>query len=92
MLNRQQLREYRELRGLSTRDVAFYCDLAQPTIVQVENGDKAITENNYWQIVNGINAAYAAKKNGTFEKAPRVNVPNVKAKGKKKKGTDDEGY
>jgi transcriptional regulator with XRE-family HTH domain len=89
MLNRQQLKEYRELRGLSTRDVAHYCDLSQPLIVQVENGDRGLTEYNYRQIVDGINAAYAAKKLGTFEKAPRVNVP--KTKNRKKKEAGNEG-
>lgn len=89
MLNRHQLKDYRELRGLSTRDVAHYCDISQPMIVQVENGDKPLTEYNYRQIVNGINNAYAAKKTGTFEKAPRINVPKTKTK--KKKEETNEG-
>lgn len=70
MLNRQQLKKYRELRGLSTRDVAAYCNLSQPMIVQVENGTKDITQNNHNEIVKGINKAYEAKKNGTFVKPP----------------------
>lgn len=73
MLNRQQLKEYRELRGLTTRDVAAYCDISQPLIVQIENGTKQITEYNHKQIVNGIKAAYTAKKNGTYIKPPRIN-------------------
>ena len=82
MLNRQQLRDYRQLRGLSTRDVAFYCELSQPMIVQIENGTKPLTEYNYIQFITGINNAYSAKRLGSFEKAPRVNQPK---KGRKKK-------
>lgn len=80
MLNRQQLKEYRELRGLSTRDVAAYCDISQPLIVQVENGTKDITEYNHNEITRGINAAYIAKKKGIFIKPPRVNTPKTKKK------------
>ena len=82
MLNRQQLRNYRQLRELSTRDVAFYCELSQPMIVQIENGTKPLTEYNYIQFINGINSAYSAKRLGYFEKAPRVKQPK---KGRKKK-------
>ncbi len=82
MLNRIQLKDYRELRGLSTRDVAAYCEISQPMIVQVENGDKDITRYNHDQIVKGINDAYRAKQNGTFIKPPRVNQPKTKSKKK----------
>lgn len=78
MLNRQQLKKYRELRGLSTRDVAAYCNLSQPMIVQVENGTKDITQNNHNEIVKGINKAYEAKKNGTFVKPPHINQSKTK--------------
>ena len=84
MLNRQQLKEYRELRGLSTRDVASYCEISQPLIVQIENGDKEITEYNHNEITRGINAAYAAKRTGTFVKPPRVNQPKRKKKSEDK--------
>lgn len=80
MLNRQQLQDYRQLRGLSTRDVAAYCNLSQPMIVQIDNGTKDLTENNHREYVNGINAAYAAKKDGTFVKPPRVNQPKSRRK------------
>ena len=73
MLNRQQLKDYRRLRSLSTRDVAWYCDISQPLIVQIENGTKRITKYNHDEIVKGINAAFNAKKNGTFIKPPRIN-------------------
>lgn len=80
MLNRQQLKDYREMRGLSTRDVAAYCQISQPLIVQIENGEREITEYNHNEITNGINAAYAAKRTGTFVKPPRVNQPKSKKK------------
>lgn len=78
MLNRQQLREYRELRGLTTRDVALYCEISQPLIVQIENGTRKITKYNHGQITDGINAAYSAKLSGTFVKPPRINQPKKK--------------
>ena len=73
MLNRQQLKEFRQLRGLTTRDVAAYCDISQPLIVQIENGTRQVTKYNHRQITNGIKAAYTAKKNGTYVKPPRIN-------------------
>lgn len=86
MLNRQQLKEYRQIRGLSTRDVAMYCEISQPLIVQIENGDREITTYNHSEITKGINVAYAAKRTGTFVKPPRVNQP--KSKRKKKEVTE----
>ncbi len=85
MLNRKQLKNYSELRCLSTRDVAAYCDISQPLIVQIENGDKAVTRYNHDEIVKGINTAFAAKQRGTFVKPPRVNQPKTKADGIRKK-------
>ncbi len=85
MLNRIQLKNYRELRGLSTRDVAGYCDISQPLIVQVENGTKSLTKYNHDEIVKGINDAYRAKQSGEFVKPPYVNEP--KTKKNKKVGT-----
>lgn len=88
MLNRQQLKDYRILRELSTRDVAYYCDLSQPMIVQIENGTKSLTQHNHDEMVKGINAAYSAIRNGVFEKAPSVNAgKETKAKSTTKKTT-----
>ena len=78
MLNRIQIKEYRILRGLSQRDVAQYSGFSQPFIVQIESGERALTEENYRKIVDAINDCYKAKKNGTYEKPPRVNVPKTK--------------
>jgi len=80
MLNRQQLKEFRKLKGLTTRDVAAYCDISQPLIVQIENGTRRVTEYNHKQITDGIKTAYAAKKNGIYIKPPRVNQPKRKKK------------
>lgn len=77
MLNRQQLKEFRKLRGLTTRDVAAYCDISQPLIVQIENGTRRVTEYNHKQITDGIKAAYTAKKMGTYVKPSNVNLPKV---------------
>lgn len=68
MLNRQQIKDYRILRGLSTRDVARFCEISQPLIVQIEKGERNLTEYNYREIINGINEAYLAKKNGTLKR------------------------
>lgn len=82
MLNRQQIKEYRQLRGLTTRDVAAYCEISQPLIVQVENGTKDVTKYNHDEILKGINAAFAAKRTGVFIKPPHVNKPKSKKKDK----------
>lgn len=88
MLNRQQLKDYRLLRRLSTRDVAAYCEISQPLIVQIEKGEKDITEYNHREIIKGINTAYAAKKTGTFVKPPRVNQPKTKSRKKSEAKTE----
>ena len=84
MLNRQELKKYRLLRGLSTRDVAFYCNLSQPMVVMLESGKRKVNKYNHDEYVSGINSAYRAKRLGTFEKAPRKNrrkeAPGAKAK------------
>lgn len=79
MLNARQLKEYRELRGLSTRDVAAYCNISQSLIVQIESGERNVTEYNHAEITKGINAAYLAKKRGTFKK-PKVEHKKKKTK------------
>ena len=61
MITPRQIREIRELKGLSLRDVAKYCDVSAQLIGQVETEVKSLTEENYKQIIDGINKAYAAK-------------------------------
>lgn len=90
MLNRQELKKYRLLRGLSTRDVAFYCNLSQPMVVMLESGKRKVNKYNHEEYVSGVNLAYRAKRLGTFEKAPRKNkrkeTPGAKAKVVNEKG------
>ncbi|MDD4592469.1 MAG: helix-turn-helix transcriptional regulator [Parabacteroides sp.] len=67
MITGKQIREFRELRGLSLRGVAKFCEISPQLIGQVETGVKPITNYNYWQIINGINKAFAAKQNKESE-------------------------
>lgn len=78
MLSGKELKDYRQLRNLSLRDTEPYCDVTIQLIQQVETGVKPVTEHNHQEIVNGINRAYFAKCNGTFERPPIVkNKPVV---------------
>lgn len=70
MLSSAKLREYASLRGLSVRDIEAYCELGAGHISNIFNGVRPLTEENHRRIVDGINAAYSAKCNGTFERAP----------------------
>lgn len=63
MITPKQIREIRELKGLSLRDVAKCCDVSAQLVGQVETGVKPITEFNYKQIISGINKAFANKQN-----------------------------
>lgn len=72
MFNGKELKDYRQLRNLSLRDIEPYCDVTIQLIQQVETGVKPVTEHNHQEIVNGINRAYFAKCNGTFERPPIV--------------------
>ena len=62
MITPKQIREFRELRGLSLREVAKFCEISPQLIGQVETNVKPITEYNYKQIIDGINKASAAKQ------------------------------
>lgn len=79
MLNRKQLRDYRLLRGVSTRDVAKYSNISQPLVVQIENGDKAVTKYNHAEFVKGINEAAKAKleaKNKKDDRQKKAKINN----------------
>lgn len=67
MITGKQLREIREYRELSLRDVAKFCDVSPQLIGQIENGKKYFTDNNYQQIIDAMNLAFAAKQNGTLK-------------------------
>lgn len=92
MLNRHQLKDYRELRGLSTRQVAAYCNVTHALITMVERGQKEITEYNHEEICKGINLAYQAKKNGTLKsvKDNDTEKPAQKAATRKRKAENNE--
>ena len=53
-------------------------------IVMLESGQRKVNKYNHDEYVAGVNAAYRAKRLGTFEKAPRKNrrkeAPGAKAK------------
>lgn len=70
MLSASELKNYASLRGLSIRDIEAYCDLAAGHISNILNGERPLTEDNHKQIADAINAAYSAKQNGTFKRAP----------------------
>lgn len=67
MLNRDDLREYRLMSGLTYRDVARYCELSFQTIQQIEAGERNVTAYNNGEIIKGINRAKQAKADGTFD-------------------------
>ena len=77
MLSRKQLKEYRELRQLSLREVANHCDISHMMIQYIEQGERDLTERCYKEIIKGINAAYAEKKAGKVAKKPEPK-PEVK--------------
>lgn len=70
MLSTSKLKNYALLRGLSMRDIEAYCDLTAGHISQILNGERPLTEENHRKIADAINAAYAAKLNGTFKRPP----------------------
>ncbi len=86
MLSLNELKNYASMRGLSIRDIEAYCDLAASHISKIFNGERPLTEDNHRRIANAINAAYAAKHNGTF-KRPRLDENKNAIKEHEKEGT-----
>lgn len=68
MITPEQIREIREFKELSLRDVAKYCDVSAQLIGQIENCQRNLTEQNYSEIIKGINLAYAALQSGELNK------------------------
>ena len=62
MLSREQLKNYRELRHVSMRQLAKYCDLSLAMISYLESGERQLTKKNHDELIKGINAAYQARK------------------------------
>lgn len=76
MLNKDDLRQYRMLRGLSYREVSNYCNVTHTLISQIEKGERGLTLETHNEIVNGINLAYDAKCKGTL-KAENTRKPKT---------------
>ena len=70
MLSASELKNYANLRGLSVRDIEAYCDLSAGHISNIFNGERSLTEECHKKISQAINAAYSAKRNGTFKRQP----------------------
>ena len=68
MITGKQLREIREYRELSLRDLAKFCDVSPQLIGQIEQGKKYFTENNYQQIIKALNVAFVEKQAGRLIK------------------------
>lgn len=84
MLNKDDLRQFRLLRGLSYREVSNYCDVTHTMISEVEKGSRGLTKETHDQIVKGINLAYDAKLKGTL-KAENTKKPKEKTEEEKEK-------
>lgn len=76
MLNKDDIKQYRMLRGLSYREVSNYCNVTHTMISQVEKGERGLTLETHNEIINGINAAYDAKCKGTL-KAENTRKPKT---------------
>lgn len=74
MLNKEDLKQFRLLRGLSYREVSNYCGVSHTIISEIEKGNRGITKETHDEIVNGINSAYDAKLKGTL-KAENTRTP-----------------
>lgn len=88
MLSRKQLKEYRELRGLSYREVSNYCDVSHTCVSLIEKGERDLTKRCHDEIVKGINACYAAKKEAA--KATKKAEPKPETKEAPKEGVKEE--
>lgn len=89
MLSANELKNYASLRGLSVRDIEAYCDMSAGHISNIFNGERPLTEENHKRIADAINAAYVAKCNGTFRRAPldeNKNAIKERAKSKPEAG------
>lgn len=73
MITPEEIHEIREFKGLSLRDIAKYCDISPQLVGQIENGQKNLTEQNYTEIIKGINLAYAALQSGELNKENKRN-------------------
>ena len=55
MITPEEIHEIRKFKGLSLYDVAKYCNISAQLIGLIENRKRTLTENDYKEIVKGIN-------------------------------------
>ena len=72
MLSGKDIRDFREMRGLSLREVAECCELSAQLIGQVETGVKNVTAENHKEIVKGINVATVKKAEKAIAKEEKI--------------------
>lgn len=89
MLNKDDIKQYRLLRGLSYREISNYCNVSHTLISQIEKGERGLTLETHNEIVNGINLAYDAKCKGTL-KAENTRKPKAEPMEEKKGETETE--
>lgn len=68
MITGKEFKEIRNLKGLSLRDIAKCCNVSAQLIGQIENDQKAFTENNYKQIIDALYLATIAKTDSEINK------------------------
>jgi Transcriptional regulators len=68
MLTGKELKNFRNRRKLTVREVAAHAGLAISTISDIENGKLNVTEGNHKALVNGINKAFFEKVKQEAEK------------------------
>jgi Helix-turn-helix. len=66
MLTGREIRAFRELRGLSLRQVAKFCTVSPQFIGQVETEQKPLAYDTYKDIISAINKATVERDNGTI--------------------------
>ena len=82
MLNRQELINYRQLRGVTPKEVAQFCNITETFIKMIESGDRGYSDESYREFVKGINLAYQAKKRGELNKVKAVRITKTTPKKK----------
>ena len=68
MITGNEFKQIRELKGLSLRDIAKFCDVSPQLIGMIENNKRNFTDDTYKQIITAMNLATVAKANGELEK------------------------
>ena len=81
MLSGKEIREFREMRGLSLREVSESCELSAQLIGQVETNVKNVTPENHKEIIKGINVATVKKTEKAIAKEENIsaNLPKSKS-------------